>query len=236
MAVYLDIDLDFLVKPIRKESINNVRMYKYEECSVDNVDEFIELLKSKGLLNSKDKKFFTNHKKSYTYWWIKRLMDNTLIHIDAHSDLYRNKNRNLTLLRDTDMGCDDYIWFAIRDGFISKIIWVIPDGLYDLSEADLAKKFIPEDMILDYRYEENQLKIKFEVDTRIGNRVIEYCICNLLHLPAFENIEMMTVATSPEFTSESCDKEMMRALTFLGASEDEITRIMKLHKEMPHKL
>lgn len=233
MGVYLDIDLDFLVSPVRQKSINNVRVYKNDKCKISDVDEFIKALNTKGLLNPKDKRFFTSHRKSYTYWWINKLMDMTLIHIDAHSDLYRVKNKALTLLCDSDMGCDDYIWYAIRDGFISKIYWVIPEGLYNLRETDLAKRFISKDMLKNYSYEDNMLKIDFEVETRLGKREIKYSICTLKALPCFDRIDFMTVATSPEFIPQDADMDIYKALKLLGASSEDIERISKMHKDMP---
>lgn len=233
MGIYLDIDLDFLVSPVRQKSINNVRMYKHDKCMIYDVEEFIKDLDNKGLINPKDKRFFTNHRKSYTYWWINRLMDMTLIHIDAHSDLYRVKNKDLTLLSDSDMGCDDYIWYAIRDGFVSKIYWVIPEGLYNLNETALAKRFISKDMLKDYRYEDNMLKIDFEVKTRLGKRDIVYNICTLKNLPCFDKIDFMTVATSPEFIPKDADEDIYKTLKLLGAGSEDIERIVKMHNEMP---
>lgn len=233
MGVYVDIDLDFLVSPVRQKSINNFRIYKYDLCSLIDSNNFVSKLSNKGLLNTKEKKFFTNHRKSYTYWWIKKKRDMTLIHIDAHSDLYRNKNRNLTTLRDTDMGCDDYIWYAIRDGYISRLFWVIPDNLYDLSNATIAEKFISKDMLKEYKFEDNILKIKFQVITRFGRKDLDYWILGIDDLPPIDCCDMLTLATSPEFIPQSADEGIKNTLELLGASEEDVTRIMKIHTEMP---
>lgn len=232
MGVYVDIDLDYLVKPVIKKSINNKRLYKYNSCSIEDVDKFVNDIKKRGLLNANEKKFFTSHRKSYTYWWIKKRLDMTVIHIDAHSDLYRNKQKNLNYLSDTDMGCDDYLWYAIRDGFISELYWVIPDGLYNLSDSEIPKKFLPENMLTYYGYENGTLNIKFDVITRLGEKTIEYHITTLNKLVHFNDIEMITVATSPEFVPESCDKHFFKALSLLGADENEIERIKVMHSEM----
>lgn len=230
MGIYVDIDLDFLVKPIKQEGTNNIRKYKGEDCSVSDVENFISKLENLGLLKARQKKFFTNHKKSYTYWWINKSQNNTLIHIDAHSDLYRNKQKDLTLLRDTDMNCDDYIWYAIRDGFIDKIYWVIPGDSYDLSDENILKKFVPSDILVEMNKKENQADFLMEVITRQGIKKIEYSILHLDSLPRFENIDLLTVATSPEFYSEKADEHIFKALRHLGASEDEIKRIMQFHQ------
>ena len=232
MGIYVDIDLDFLVKPIKQKGINNTRKYKGEDCSVSNVDDFISKLNNLGLLNAKQKKFFTNHKKSYTYWWINRSLNNTVIHIDAHSDLYRNKQRDLTLLRDTDMNCDDYIWYALRDGFIDKIYWVIPEDSYDLSDENVLKKFVPADVLVEMDKKEKQVDYLMEVITRQGIKRIEYSVLHLDCLLTFENIDLLTVATSPEFYSNKADEHIFKALRLLGASDDEIKRIMQFHQEM----
>lgn len=233
MSVYVDIDLDYLVKPVQQKSINNIRTYKNNDCRISDAEVFIELLKSKGLMNVKEKKFFTNHKKSYTYWWIRKMYDMTLIHIDAHSDLYRNRIKDLTTLCDTDMGCDDYIWYALRDGYISKIFWVIPDGLYDLSNIELSTQFISKNMILNCSCEDRAMKIRFLVKTRIGEREIDYTICTIDKLPHIESAEMLTVATSPEFVPEAADFVFEKVLFELGAKDEEIRRIIGIHKSMP---
>ncbi|KRQ86738.1 hypothetical protein ABG79_01490 [Caloramator mitchellensis] len=232
MRIYVDIDLDFLVKPIKQEGINNIRKYKGEDCTVSNVENFISTLNNLRLLKAKQKKFFTNHKKSYTYWWINRSLNNTLIHIDAHSDLYRNKQRDLTLLSDTDMNCDDYIWYAIRDGFIEKIYWVVPDDSYNLCDESVVKKFVPSDVLVEMSMKENQVDFLLEVITRYGIKKIQYTVLHLNQLPRFDSIDLLTVATSPEFYSDKADEHIFKALRLLGASEDEIKRIMQFHQEI----
>ncbi|SEF78904.1 hypothetical protein SAMN05660865_01015 [Caloramator fervidus] len=232
MGIYVDIDLDFLVKPIKQEGINNKRLYKGEECFVSDIEEFILNLKEHGLLNTKQKKFFTNHKKSYTYWWINRSLNNTVIHIDAHSDLYRNKQENLTLLKDTDMNCDDYMWYAIRDGFISKIYWVVPYNSYNLNDPKVAEKFVPQKLVKSINIKNNCIDYTLEVITRLGIKNIEYSILTFENLPNFKEIELLTVATSPEFYSEKADTYIFKALSLLGATEEELERIKKFHEKM----
>lgn len=61
MGVYVDIDLDYLVKPVNKTGTNNVRAYRGDSCEVEGVHNFVQSLLSKGLFNCTDKKFFTNH-------------------------------------------------------------------------------------------------------------------------------------------------------------------------------
>lgn len=233
MSIYVDIDLDYLVKPIKKESINNIRLYRDEECTLDSVENFLEKLKARGLLETREKKFFLSHRKSYTYWWIKKSRNNTLIHIDAHSDMYRNKNRDLTLLRDTDMGCDDYIWYAIRDSFVDRVYWVIPENSYDIYSQEFIERTLPKSMLLGYRHEDNMLKAVLSVNTRDGEKEIEYNITHLEDLSSFNDIEMLTLATSPEFVPLSADFEFERAMRLIGAGEDEVKKIMKSHRDMP---
>lgn len=232
MNAYLDIDLDYFVKPVKKEGINNVRLYKDEYGEVSGVENTIKILEKKGLLNPYEKKFFTNHRKSYTYWWIKKLENITLIHIDAHSDMYRNKSMDLNFLRDTDMNCDDYIWYAIRDGFISSIYWIPPNGLYDLSQEKIAEKFIPKEILKDYYYEDEILNILLKVNTRKGMKIVDYKITTIDNLPKFDGCNLMTVATSPEFTPEITDKYIFDALKLLGAGDEDVKRIEKIHKDM----
>lgn len=235
MSIYVDIDLDYLIKPVMQKSINNIRMYKNIPCEISDPKLFIEKIKCRGLLNVKERKFFTNHRKSYTYWWIRKMTDMTLIHIDAHSDLYRNRSSNLTALKDTDMGCDDYIWYGIRDGFISKIFWVVPKGLYNLGNLELSRQFIEESMIIQSSCDNNIMKIKFNVYTRVGEREIDYTICTIDDLPEIESAELLTVATSPEFVPEAADSIFENLLYELGANEEETVRIMNIHRDMPEK-
>lgn len=233
MGIYLDIDLDYIVKPVEIKSINGIRSYAGNDCSVGGFEILMERLKSLGLDKALDKKFFTSHRKSYTYWWIKKRMDMTLIHIDAHSDLYRNRSYDITGLKDTDMGCDDYIWYALRDGFISRLYWIVPEGLLDFKNKELHRKFISDEMLIDFKNYDDKLEMTFKVLTRIGEKKIPYTICTADKLCIREKPELMTVATSPEFVPLKADESIFSALKELGASYSDVERITKMHTEMP---
>jgi hypothetical protein len=132
-----------------------------------------------------------------------------------------------------DMGCDDYIWYGIRDGFISEIFWVVPGGLYDLNNMELAKQFIDESMIMYSSCEDGVMKINFSAVTRVGEREISYTICTIDKLPKIEAAELLTVATSPEFVPEDADIIFEEVLFELGAKDEEVKRIMDMHRNMP---
>lgn len=127
MSILLDFDMDFFVRPIYRESRDNYREYLNEPCQLMPMESFFRTLESKNLRwKTEDVKLFTNHKKSYTFWWTRKYADCTLIHIDAHSDFYRPHGRDLMNMKNGEITCYNYIWYAVRDGYVNKIYWVIP--------------------------------------------------------------------------------------------------------------
>ena len=128
MTILLDFDMDFFVRPIHKEARDNHRDYLNEPTQLQPMEDFFKMLESKNLRwEQEDVKLFTNHKKSYTFWWTRKYKDCTLIHIDAHSDFYRPKGRDLMSMGNHEITCYNFIWYAVRDGYVNNIYWVIPE-------------------------------------------------------------------------------------------------------------
>ncbi|MEI7942810.1 MAG: UPF0489 family protein [Candidatus Riflemargulisbacteria bacterium] len=72
-----------------------------------------------------------SHEQVLAFWqdalakgWIQK--GATLIHVDAHSDIFMGRNPPLTTKA-------NFINEAIRLGIIKKVIWVVPDGLPEVS-------------------------------------------------------------------------------------------------------
>lgn len=248
MGIYLDFDMDYFVRPIVLEAKDNHRSAKLmgssKKIKLQNPETLIKTLKEKNLnWDEQDVHVFTNHKKSYTYWWMLKSKGNKLIHIDAHSDLYRSKGFDLNKMGNGDIACYNYIWYAIRDGYINEMYWVIPDNHdiavklnsfrkiqvgshdYNTKIEELKRLSIDEKMIKSFEVIGNVIKIE---------SLIHIYICTAENLPIFnEKVKKVTVATSPEFIPEEADVLIEPFFKLLKVSEEATNNILKQHREMP---
>ena len=236
--IYLDIDMDYFIEPIEKESVDNIRLFYDKECQVFSASSVVDKLKIRGInwCNSKIS-CFTNHKTSYTHWWISKKQDNLLIHIDAHSDIYRNTSKDLRLLHNGDLACYNYIWYGIRDGYIGEVYWVIPDSLKKLIDVKEAGSIINNDLILTKAVDEEGMHILIECVIITGEvKQIPIHICTIDQLPNVKGVcEHVTIATSPEFVPAASDEFVFELLEDFGASEAVAQNIYKQHKDMLNK-
>lgn len=233
--IYLDIDMDFFVEPIEKESVDNQRLFHDKECKVFPVAPLVDKLNEKGLSWDKSKiSCFTNHKTSYTHWWIMKKNACVLIHIDAHSDLYRNSCKDLRLLHNGDIGCYNYIWYGIRDCYINEVYWVIPDSLMELLKIEKASSIINSELIMEKSRDEMGLHILMECIVITGEvKQIPLHVCTIDMLPTIKGVcEKVTIATSPEFVPAACDELVFELLECFGAPAELAQNIYQQHKNM----
>jgi hypothetical protein len=232
---YLDIDMDYFVLPIQKAAVDNIRIFKAEDCITLPVAPLREGLEKAGLSWDKGSLHcFTNHKKSYTYWWMDKHKDCTVIHIDAHSDLYRNSRKDLRLLSNSELGCYNYLWYAIRDGYVNEIYWVLPDALKHIINCGSAGEIINKDLIAESREDEAGLHISFRcIDINGVDKAIMLHVCTIEQLPYFgAKCRRVTIATSPEFIPEKADKLVYELLESFGADDALKQNIYRQHKDM----
>lgn len=236
--IYLDIDMDFFVEPIEKESVDNIRLYHDGKSSCFPVAPFADKLYQKGIRWDKNKvSCFTNHKTSYTHWWISKKQNNILIHIDAHSDMYRNSSKDLRLLHNGNIGCYNYIWYGIRDGYIGEVYWVIPQSMKGILAIDNAVNIVNSSLIVDSRLDEAGLHIVMEcIDITGEAKQIPLHVCTVDILPEFEGTcDKVTIATSPEFIPADSDELVFELLETFGAAKEAADNIYKQHKDMLNK-
>ncbi|OGO78568.1 MAG: hypothetical protein A2Y23_13350 [Clostridiales bacterium GWB2_37_7] len=237
-CIYLDIDMDFFVAPIEKESVDNIRLYHDGECNTFPIAPMVDKLYNKGIRWDRNKiSVFTNHKTSYTHWWIKKKQNNILVHIDAHSDLYRNSNKDLRLLHNGEIGCYNYIWYGIRDCYIGEVYWVIPDSMIGLLDVEKAGSIINSSLIVEITLDVHGLHILMECIVITGEvRQIPIHVCTLDQLPYFEeNCDKVTIATSPEFVPSACDEVVFELIECFGATKELAQNIYNQHKTMLNK-
>lgn len=236
--VYLDIDMDYFVAPIENVSVDNVRLYHDRSCTAMPVEPVVRKLKECGLEWERAKiSCFTNHKTSYTHWWISKKQDNILIHIDAHSDMYRNSQRDLRKLSNGDIGCYNYIWYAIRDGYVSEVYWIIPESIKGLMEQQNAAGIINKELIVDSFRDDGGLHIIMNCVLATGEaKQIPVHVCTIDMLPEFNAAcDKVTLATSPEFIPAEADELVFEYIKGFGASKDVAYNIFNQHKAMLDK-
>lgn len=233
--IYLDIDMDFFVAPVEKTSVDNIRLYHDRSCSTMPVEPLVRQLRQQGLCWTADKiSGFTNHKTSYIHWWMSKKTDNLLVHIDAHSDMYRNSRSDLRLLHNGDIGCHNYIWYGIRDGFIGEVIWVIPDSMDYLLQVDQAEHIVSKELIQKKYEDAKGVHMILECTTITGDvKHIPFHVCKAEQLPELcGNCSKVTIATSPEFIPEEADALVYELFEAFGAPASTAENIYRQHKEM----
>lgn len=237
-GIYLDIDMDFFTKPIFKATVDNIRLYHDWAGSFLPAAPLVDKLKQKGLSWDSSKiSCFTNHKVSYTHWWMMKNSDHLLIHIDAHSDMYRNSTKDLRLLHNGNLGCYNYIWYAIRDCYVNEVYWVIPEDLKELLTVEKAPEIINKNLIKEVRQNEEGLHIQMECIVITGEtKHIPVHICTLEQLPNFNAFcTKVTLATSPEFMNAACDELIFELLKGFEVSNELTQNIYRQHKDMLNK-
>lgn len=128
MAVFLDIDADFMFKP--RTSGNTLMRQKLWV----KPDDLLENLKAAGLKwKGSPVALFTDHKEAYFVWKETGAHLDTLVHVDAHSDLYDTFSWFLH--------CGNYLRRALEERVFSKVVWVMPDWL--LGSGDWVRWDIP---------------------------------------------------------------------------------------------
>lgn len=234
-GIYLDIDMDYFVQPIQRASVDNLRLFHEADCTLLPAAPVIDRLKACGLSwDTKNIHCFTNHKKSYTYWWISKKQGNTVIHIDAHSDLYRNSGHDLRLLCNSQLGCYNYLWYAIRDGYTDEIYWVLPASLQHLISLEEAGRIVHPSIIEETCQDDEGLHIKMEcIDITGTVRQILLHVCEISQLPYFgRSCEKVTIATSPEFIPAKADEMVFDLLDGFGVERTISLNVHKQHLDM----
>lgn len=245
MGILLDFDMDFFTKPIILESSDNTRPLGIQNPEWVSPEAFFRELSKKGLhWSTEDVQIFTNHKKSYTLWWTRKFRDYTLIHVDAHSDLYRPIGRNLLAMGNGDITCYNYVWYGIRDNFVNEIYWVIPADhpidrfmadyeINEMSENELLKKIIDPKMVDRFSCRNGVASIHTKVVTRTGEKEILIKVLKVEDLPVFsEPVAMVTGATSPEFMAEECDELIWTFSQQLKAKPGAAENIYRQHWDL----
>lgn len=252
MSILLDFDMDFFVRPIYKESRDNHRDYLNEPCQLMPMKTFFQTLANKNLCwKESDVKIFTSHKKSYTFWWTRKYKNCTLIHIDAHSDFYRPKGRDLMAMGNHEITCYNYIWYAVRDGYVKKIYWVLPEDhelmlrLKDFkSEATEKSETLPFSIDLDipnsndldtpFSAENSLLKsaldiIHHGIDSRMPSRGILYshsiyleCPVNTVNGALHLEIIICPIDALPSFSEPILFVTAATSPEFISADADKI--------------
>lgn len=234
--IYLDIDMDYFIEPIEKSSVDNMRPFYNNDCVISDVKPVVSGLKKAGLKwERKAIHCFTNHKKSYTYWWMVKNMNCTVIHIDAHSDLYRNRERDLRTLSNGEIGCYNYLWYAIRDGYVAEIYWVVPDSLNAVCvDINYAESIIYQSLIKEKDVDENGLHILFEcIDFSGCEKTVKLHVCSIEMLPSFDQTcETVTIATSPEFIPSKADHLIFKLFEQFGIEKATSDNIFNQHRDM----
>ena len=232
MALYLDIDLDYFVAPVLKESVTNQRPPDPSHCRLANPADLFSVLQEKGVRLGHKRFIFTNHMQSHLRWWIHGKKNNRVIHIDAHSDLYGHHQPDLSSLE--KLGCQNYLWHAIRENLVSEIYWVFPDRLFDPEDPSILKKmFLPCQLGRSFTRDRIlHTEILCSLPGQPG-KVIPYHLLQLKDLPVFqETAEIITVATSPEFLPRQADTLLPCIEQLLHFEPGIMDKLRQTHEEM----
>jgi len=129
MAICLDIDADFLFKPR-----SNGNILRTSQDLWLTPEELLGSLRKAGLRWPLSPAWiFTNHKEAYFIWREQGFSSETLVHVDAHADLYDSFPWMVH--------CGNFLRKAVEEGRFCKVIWVVPPWLY--VDRESAKRDLP---------------------------------------------------------------------------------------------
>ncbi|HHY37936.1 MAG TPA: hypothetical protein GX507_03310, partial [Clostridia bacterium] len=121
MTVCLDIDADFIFRP-RTTGNPTVRQDPWI-----SPEDFVRALRRSGLdWRNCRAAVFADHEQAYFVWRNQGIHLATLVHVDAHSDFYDS----FPWL----VHCGNFLRKAAEEGFLKKIVWVVPPWLYESGE------------------------------------------------------------------------------------------------------
>lgn len=232
MALYLDLDLDYFVYPIIKEAVANQRPICEDIYTHADPSHLLSIIKQKKVFWGEKRFIFVNHMQSHLRWWLNGKKNNTVIHIDAHSDLYGHSLRDLSNLK--MLGCQNFLWHSIREGLVSEIYWVFPDNAVDLLKENLVYDIFTTEQLNNFYLRDNILNIELNC-LLPGNKpkTILYHLLKAEDLPVFgETAEITTVATSPEFIPRQADSLIVSIGQWLKLSPSLIENILTQHRDM----
>lgn len=235
--ILLDIDMDYFVSPIQKVSFDNIRLYYDSECLITPVNHLSDNLKNKKIIWKNNIHCFTNHKKSYTYWWIDKPQNAMVIHIDAHSDLYRNTSCDLRRLPNNNIQCYNYLWYAIRDCYVNEIFWIIPSEISNIIDIDYAKNIININLIKQVFLNNQVLTIIFEcICINNERKTITLHVCTIDNMPLYNiTCDFVTIATSPEFIPQAADNLIFELFNEFSVDFCVCQNIYNQHKDLLNK-
>lgn len=74
---------------------------------------------------------FENHDAAYHIWRSAGVSGRTLVHVDGHHDMWRAPGYKT-------INIANYISFALSDGIIKDVLWIVPDATWDTAEGIAA--------------------------------------------------------------------------------------------------
>lgn len=180
MSVCLDIDADFIFRP-RTTGNPTVRQDPWI-----SPEDFVHALRSSGLEWENCRvTVFADHEQAYSVWKDQGIRQATLVHVDAHSDFY-----------DTFpwlVHCGNFLRKAAEEGFLKKIVWVVPPWLYESGEW--RKWDLPH---LRFRSTRINTPSRFLWSHLDRKAEIEVVPLDGFSMPR-SRVTLVTVATSPRF-------------------------------------
>ena len=232
MSLYLDIDLDYFVAPIIKQSIANHRPQDYQPSHIQNPQVLFQLLQQKGITLGQQRYLFINHMQSHLRWWLNKKKDNVVVHIDAHSDLYGHTQPNLANL--PMLGCQNYLWHSIREGLVGEIYWVMPENTLDTTNPEILYSMFSPAQVGGVEVKDHILRAELLcVLPGEKPKVIPYHLLQAKDLPAFQQeAEIITIASSPEFIPRQADHLIESVGKIFGLADGLLNKVIEQHQEM----
>jgi tetratricopeptide (TPR) repeat protein len=126
-----------------------------------------------------------NHDEAYYVWRDAGVKQKTLVHIDAHHDMWWLKDNDLVTIA-------NFIAPALKEGIVSRVFWVVPDATWESARArrPVAKHLRK---ILK-KYPESSRRARFE-DGRMEARVLDkpLTVCPLSRMPALDGDVLLDI-------------------------------------------
>jgi len=128
-----------------------------------------------------------NHDEAYRIWRAAGIKDRTLVHLDAHDDLWH-------IREESELTIASFLSLALKNGIINRIFWVVPDLTWESSKSIRSLVRQLKKIIKSYPGRPSVFTVHpSRISTYLLGRSLE--VCTLENLPRLEEPVLLDIDT-----------------------------------------
>ena len=128
-----------------------------------------------------------NHDDAYHVWRSSGLRSQTLLHIDAHHDMW------WTPEPETNLNIANFICYAIREGIVARVVWVVPDAAWQSSTGRRAVWRHVKCLAAQYPNAEAPVRRSGTISVSLNGCLLT--VCSIGNLPTFDRDVLLDIDT-----------------------------------------